>query len=488
MLAFSGYVTGTGIGDLLAGLPSFTMISQADNPIYLRSMSYAGYFQDSWKLRRTLTLNLGLRYEYFSPPVAPTNGMSELNLTTGQLAQVGTQGTTRSGYYPDRTNFAPRLGIAWNPVSDFVVRAGYGISYDAGMFEASSAAFFNPPQFVLQQFYTSAAAPLTLQNPFPLSANVPVPPTLSVVSTNLTTPYVQQWNLTVEKTLGQIGTLRISYAGSKGTHLLSASDLNQPLPAPGDLQSRRPYPQYANIFFLQSNASSSFNALEVHFSRRLNSRFSLWVSYTYSHSIDNASAILPTTPDPNFPQNSHDLAAERASSSFDIRQHLTLAYVVNLPRGNKWTRNTEVQGITTLYSGQPFTPMLLQDNSNTGNGIDGAENGSDRPNIVGNPTLSHPTPQQWFNTSAFAIPAPYTFGNAGRNCLRGPAFATFDLSLMRRFSLTERASLTVQAQAFNLFNRVNFNLPNAYVDQPNFGTITSAKAPRQLQIAARVNF
>ncbi len=488
LLDFSGYITGSGISDLLLGLPTFTMISEANNPIIMRSTSYAGYIQDAWKLRRNLVLNLGLRYEYNSPPVSPNNGMSELNLTTGQIEQVGTGGVTRSGFRPDRTNFAPRVGIAWSPARDFVARAGYGISYDAGMFEAYSAAFFNPPQFTLQQYYTSASAPLTLQNPFPASANVPAPATLSVLSPNLVTPYLQSWNLTLEKALGKIGTLTISYAGSKGTHLLSASDLNQPSPAPGNFQLSRPYPQYANIFYVQSEAASSYNALQVHFYKRLSSGISVWVAYTYSHSLDNASAFLPTTADPNFPQNSHNLAAEWASSSFDIRQHLAMAYVLTLPRGNRWTRNTEFQGIVNMYSGQPFTPMLLEDNSNTGNGSDGSENGSDRPNIVGNPTLANPTPQEWFNTSAFAIPAPYTFGNAGRNCLRGPGFATFDVSLLRTFSLTERNKLTLEAQAFNLFNRVNFNLPQAYADQPDFGTITSAKAPRQLQIAARIRF
>jgi hypothetical protein len=262
------------------------------------------------------------------------------------------------------------------------------------------------------------------------------------------------------------------------------------------LQSRRPYPQYSSVFFVETQGSSNFNALEAHFNGRVAPGVSLWGAYTYSHSIDDASAFLGDTADPNFPQNSHDLPAERGPSSFDVRQRFVGAYVIALPHGNRWTRNTEFQGITTVETGQPFTTTLSvgNDNSNTGNS--GQQSGSDRPNLVGNPTAgvnpvtgtrTH-TPEQWFNTAAFAVAPPNTYGDAGRNSLLGPGYSSFDVSLLRRFSLPERATLTFEAQSFNLLNHPNYSLPAAFADQVSFGVISSANDPRELQFSARISF
>jgi Carboxypeptidase regulatory-like domain/TonB dependent receptor-like, beta-barrel len=486
-LSFSGALSGSGLSDLLLGLPSFGLQSQSNNPITLRSKAYDGYFEDDWRLSPALTLNLGVRYEYNTPPVDPTNRMSTLSFQTGQIVTVGTAGVSRSGIQPDRNDFAPRIGLAWSPGKSFVIRGGYGIYYDSGMFEVNSAMDFNPPEFNLQVFFPSSAGFLTLQNPFPSGAGFSPPASLNVLSPNIVTPYIQQWNLTVERAVGPLGTLSVGYAGSRGTHLIRSLDLNQPFPGPGDVQSRRPYPQYGDIFFIGSDSNSNYNSLQVTFNRQMGSHVSLWAAYTWSHSIDDQSAFLGNVADPNFPQNSHDPGAERGNSSFDMRQRLVFTYVVRLPQQNRWTRNTELHGITTVQSGQPFTPILRFDNSNTGNS--GGQTGSDRPNVLHTWTLSNPTPNEWFDTSAFAIAPQYMFGNAGRNIIRGPGLASFDFALVRRFALTERWKLTLEAQAFNLFNRANFNLPQAYVDEPStFGKILSAQAPRQIQLALRLNF
>jgi hypothetical protein len=210
-------------------------------------------------------------------------------------------------------------------------------------------------------------------------------------------------------------------------------------------------------------------------------------AYTLSKSLDDTSAFLGTTADPNFPQNSHDYRAEHALSSFDMPQRLSVAAVYALPFRQRFVRNLQVASIVVAQSGQPFTPTLEFDNSNTGN--TGSPDGSDRPNVVGNPALAHPSAQMWFNTAAFAIPAQYTFGDAGRNILRGPGYTSWDLSLSRRFTFAERWSLLAQAQAFNLLNRENLNLPDAFADNPaTFGKIFSAKDPRQVQLALRFGF
>jgi hypothetical protein len=506
-LTFSGAISGSPLGDLLLGYPTLGIQAYAKNPIRLRSMSSDAYFQDDWRLSRDLVVNLGCRYEFNSPATDPTNGMSELDLQNGQIVQVGTNGVTDSGIHPDYKNFAPRLGVAWHAAPGLVVRAGYGVFYDAGMFIIGSAAYFNPPQFTLSVFFPSAAGLLTLQNPFPTNAGYTPPASLSVLNPNIITPYLQQWNFTTEGTLGKRGTLTLSYVGSSGSHLIRERDLNQPVlsstGSQANLQSRRPYPQYSSIFYVESEGSSNFNAMEVRFTGHVTPSISVWSAYTFSHSIDDQSAFLGDTADPNFPQNSHDLPAERGPSSFDMRQRFVAAYVLALPNGNRWTRNTEFQGIATAQSGQPFTPTLPlgDDNSNTGN--TGQQAGSDRPDIVGNPYQSgtiaaNPTcvappgptrtAAQWFNPCAFETAPPNKYGNAGRNSLLGPGYASFDMSLLRRFTLPERATLTIEAQSFNLFNRPNFSLPAAFAGQSNYGVISSANDPRELQLAARLSF
>lgn len=487
-LSFSGFISGSGISDLLLGLPSFGLQSQANNPLTMRTTAYNAYYEDDWKILPNFTLNLGVRYEYNTPPVDPTNRMSAFNLQTGKVVQVGTNGVSRSGINPDRNNFAPRIGFAWNPTRDLVIRSGYGIYYDAGYFEVNSALYFNPPQFNLRAFFPSEDSLLTLANPFPVGGGFTPPPSLSVLGPDIVGSYMQHWNLEIQRTFGSRGTLSLAYAGSKGTHLISTRDLNQPVPGPGDPQDRRPYPSYGGIMFIGTSGDSNFHSLQASFNHPLSNRMSLWGVYSFSKSIDSSSTFVATKGDPNFPQDSGNLRAERALSSFDTTHRLVLAYIYQLPSSSRWTRNTELRGITTVESGQPFTPVLRFDNSNTGNG-GGTTTGSDRPNLLHSPQISHPTADRWFDTSAFAVAAPYHFGNAGRNIVRGPGFASFDLSLARRFPLSDCNALSFEAQAFNLFNRANFALPELYADEPGtFGRIFAAKSPRQLQFALRLSF
>ncbi len=487
-LSFSGFISGSGLSDLLLGYPSFTLQAQANNDIRMRLHSYNAYAGDEWKLRKDLTLSFGVRYEYNTPASDASNVIWILDLNTWQMVPAGTHGTPPSGVYPDHNNFAPRFGFAWSPRNLVTVRGGYGIFYDAGMFSPDTAPYFNPPLFNLSVYFPSGAGLLTLDDPFPTANGLTPPPSVNVVNSHLASGYLQHWNLGVERSFKLLGAVSVQYVGSKGTHLIRNSDLNQPPPGPGDVQARRPHPEYGDVLFIDSGACSNYNALQVRVSRALSSAFSWWGAYTFSHSIDDASAFLGVKPDPNFPQNSSDLRAERGASSFDIRHRLSVAFAYQMPKSNAITRNTDFNGILTVYSGQPFTPVLQFDNSNTGN--TGGTTGSDRPNLIGDPNaISDRNADHWFNTAAFAIAAPYTFGDAGRNILRGPGFASLDLSLAHRFFLHNDMSLQAEAQAFNVLNRTNFELPELYADQPTtFGKIFAAKPPRQLQFALRFSF
>ena len=222
---------------------------------------------------------------------------------------------------------------------------------------------------------------------------------------------MQNWNLNVQHQLSASTVVSLAYAGSKGTHLIRSRDLNQPPPGPGPVFTRRPYPQFGSIFFSESSGNSDFHALEASINRRLAHNFSVLAAYTFSKSIDDTSAFLGSLPDKNFPQDSSNYHAERALSSYDMRHRFTTAYVYHLPGRAWWVRNSEVRGITVAQSGQPFTPVLRADNSNTGN--TGGIFGSDRPDLLRDPRLDHPTPARWFDTSAFAIAPPYHFGSAG---------------------------------------------------------------------------
>jgi hypothetical protein len=487
---FSGALTTTGIGDLLLGLPTLGIHSQYTGPQTLRTKSWSGYFQDDWKVTRNLTLNLGVRYEYDSPATDPTNRMATFDFQTGQTVQVGTGGFSRSGTRPKEDDFAPRVGFAWSPMSHTVIRGGYGVYYDSGMFVVNSSLYFNPPFFTTSVYFPSATSLITLANPFATSNGFVPPAALSIISPDFVPAYVQQWNFNIQHEVERVGTFTIAFAGSKGTDLPRSLDINQPVPGPGDVVSAAPYPAYSNIRMTESGANSEYQSLQISFNRQLASRLRVLAAYTFSKSIDDTSAFLPTIADVNFPQNSHNYGLERALSSFDTPNRATVALLYRIPGASRWTRGFEASSIITAQSGQPFTPTLSPDDDpshtgDTGNSVGGVV----RPNVLFNPALSNPTPQEWFNTAAFAIPAQYTFGDAGRNILRGPGLATVDFSLRRSFTLREGMSLTAEAQSFNMLNRANFNLPDAFADQPlTFGKIFSAKDPRQIQFALRLAF
>jgi hypothetical protein len=486
-MTFSGALSGTGASDLLLGLLSFGVQGQSDAVQTLRSTATNLYFQDDWKLRPSLTLNLGVRYEYNTPPTDPTNRMTVLNLATGALSQVGTNGVSRSGTRPDRNNIAPRVGLAWaSRDGRSVARAGYGFFYDSGLMVANTSLYFNPPYFNIRVFFPTATSLISLSDPFPARGGITPAASLSSLSPDLTQGSLQHWNINLQRDISWLGIVSAAYAGSKGTHLLRSRDLNQPAPGAGDVAARRPFRAFSNIFWIESGGNSSFQSLQLSVNRPLrfvSSRFSLLSAYTYSKSIDDTSAFLATKADKNFPQDSRNYGAERAASSFDIRQRLSVAAVwLTMP----WGLQSSL--IFSANSGQPFTPILRFDNSNTGN--TGGTYGNDRPNVVGNVGAGPRTVDRWFNTAAFAVPSRFTFGNAGRNILRGPGYASTDIAVSRKFALRgDRLVLQAEAQAFNLFNRVNYNLPEAFVDEPaTFGRIFSARSPRQLQFALRLMF
>jgi TonB dependent receptor len=481
------------------------------------------FVQDDWKVTPRLTLNLGLRYEYLGVFREQYNRLSNFVPDSG-LVQVGAAGLD-SLYEPDYNNFAPRLGFAFDltGVGHTILRGGYGWYYDT------------PSQdyFLLQGFEnlgpgSPALNPLPGLGVFnlafpagtaiPYGPNVPIfgaatgsLPTTNIaifgVDLNLRTPYIQNYNLNLQHELRPGSVLQISYVGSRGTKLFRVRDINQATPgSPLTRQQRRPFnaqfPQFTFINYLETSANSNYNALQTTFKQRLTRGLNVYAAYTWSKSIDDASnGIYSGTRGVSFPQDSHNLQAERAVSVFDLRHRFTLnfMYDVNflanlfssLPK--RLTEGWQLGGIYTGQSGLPITPFLSVDNSGTGEV-------NDRPNLIGDPNSGPRRAGGWFNEAAFARPDGQTFGTSPRNVIIGPNYHSVDFSMNKLTKVTERLSLQFRAEIFNLFNRANFSLPNVDFNSNSFGEINQTPdvtagnprlaegGPRVIQFGLKVVF
>ena len=491
-IEFVGF-TGNPLSEMLQGFPAVSGGATMDNPQHLRTQSYDGFAQDTFRIRPDLTLSLGLRYEYNTPPVDAQDRASIYDPSTQSLRPLGKNGFSRSAYLPDRTDFAPRVGIAWSPGSKkaTVIRTGYGIYYDQSSLAPGEGLYFSPPYFNLSLYFALPTLPLFLANPFPSNFPVPVPPSAQTIQRNFRTPYMQDWNLSIQQQIGRDRTVELAYVGTKGTKLLIGRDINAPLqPSPAQVNPR-PVQQFGSIDIEESAGNSTYNSLQAKVQQRYHAGLTLLGSYTWSKSIDDASGYFSTAGDPNFPQNSYNLRAERGLSDFDVRHRFSASYSYDLPiaKGNRLLGGWQTFGILSFQTGRPFTVALQPSNDNSNTGIGNLGFGAnDRPNLVGNPKSSNQTPQQWFNTAAFVIPPYGSFGNAGRNILQGPGSATVNMSLLKNTAIGEHLNLHFRVEAFNMFNRANFGLPDNFVGDPAFGSIRSAGSPRHIQFGLKLLF
>ncbi|MFN0167799.1 MAG: TonB-dependent receptor domain-containing protein [Bryobacteraceae bacterium] len=487
---FTGF-SGSALSELLQGIPSYTGGAQTDNPQHLRTRSYNFFVQDAYRIRPDLVLSLGARYEYNTPAVDPANRATLYDDARGGLTPVGQNGMPRGGYFADRNNFGPRVGLAWNPGrAGTVLRAGYGVYYDQSALAPGEGLYFNAPYYVFQLYFSLPAAPLSLRNPFPANYPLQWPASALAFQRDLRTPYIQHWSFGVQQQIGPGRVVEVAYVGSKGTKLISGRDINQPAPGPRQ-PNLRPNPLFADVNRIESRGNSNYNSLQVRVQQRLRHGVSLLAGYTWAKSIDDASNFFPSAGDPSYPQDSAHVRAERARSGFDLRHRLSVAYSYELPlaRKHRWAGGWQTFGILTLQTGRPFTVALPTefDNSNTGRSSLGF-GANDRPNVIRDPRLSDPTPERWFDTRAFTVPAYGTFGNAGRNILDGPGLATLNMSVVKDTRITEGLTMQFRLESFNLFNRPNFDLPGLFVGGAGFGSVLSAQSPRHVQLGLKFLF
>ncbi len=419
------------------------------------------FIQDDYKLRPNLTLNLGVRWEYFGVLGEKNNLLSNLT-DAGKLALVGTNGLGRV-YQKDLNNFGPRAGFAWKILNKTVVRGAYGVYYDyvpqnllIANFTTSAGLTANPigPKAILPLDTTNSTAVLdgSLAGAiFGTPAAAGSTPSIFVTDKNFATPYAQNWNLNIQQQLGGAASVEVGYVGSKGTKLTRLYDRNQ------DLTN----PDYSAMDVLSTGASSTYHGLQV--IARIQSWHGIagFTSYVFSKSLDDASdGIDFNFASAAFPQNSDNIRAEHGPSTFDTRHRFTAALNYQFPVSNRLPRRLaqgwQMNWISTAQSGRPI-PIL------TSNDTSGTFNFHQRPNRVpGVPViLPNWTPDTgYLNPLAFQQPANGTFGNLGRNGIFGPKFVNADFSISKDTRITERLAAQLRVEFFNVFNHPNFALPN----------------------------
>jgi len=498
----SADTTGSALADMLVGLPSFSNISSLMD-LGNRQHVMGVFFQDDFRVTSSLTLNLGVRYDFTSPIDEVHDHQSNFDFATGQIVVAGKNGASRGLTVVDKLNFAPRIGLAWTPSADrkTVFHAGFGIFYSGQEIRTAAPLqlAYNVPFFYEPQFVSNGITPvLTVAQGFPsLDPTKAIDPPVTSEDSRLKTPYYEHWNFSLERQLPTGIGLEIAYAGSKGTHLQSATDHNQvATPGPDDVQASRPYPNFGAFTSIENRGNSTYHSLQIKAEKHLSHGLYLLSAFTWGKSINDLPEICCAAP---FPQDSNNLRSEKARSDFDQRLRWVTSFDYELPFGKgRAFLNTNraadlliggwhLGGILAFGSGFPFSPVLGYDPSNTGT------QGLPRANRIGNGNLpaGQRSPDNWFDANAFTLPADYTFGNAGRNVLDGPGSQVANVALRKVFRAGERYRVELRAEFFNAFNHPNFAQPDNFIDDGpgSTGVITSLSTPmRQVQFGLKLAF
>jgi hypothetical protein len=502
--------TGSSFADFLLGLPQQTTLNSSVNKSYLRDNVIEAYAQDDWRMLPYLTVNYGLRYEFFAPYTEKYNRLAFVDTNaadsfTGQVPVTAGGTGPFSGNLPDSLvhpfykAFAPRFGFAWRVGKGTVIRGGFGMNYTVGQYAGFARNMAHQPPFSNQQTNQEidaqnlpssdcargvSATCLTLAQGFPAPAttgNYALDPHYQL-------PYVEVWNLDVQKTLPWGIMLNVGYNGSKGNHLDITS-------APRATPSS-PATNPTNLIFNyeQAAAFSKFSAGSVRVNKRLSNGLALGANYQYAHSIDNAGALggLSSV----VAQNWQDLSSEEGNSSLDVRHRVSGNYLYELPFGKDkhWlTTGTgshifeglSVSGSFTFATGTPLTPSYAAAIADVGRGTAGTL----RPDRVPGSSLTEGggTAKRWFNTAAFVAPIGL-YGSASRNSIPGPGVVQNNMALSKTMQLGETRSMEVRATINNVFNTVQYSGVDTGVTSPSFGQVVSTAPMRSFQFTARFRF
>ena len=494
--------TGNGLADMLLGLAISAKISSLT---YFgnRQHTYGTFVNDDFRITPKLTLNLGLRYDYVTPSYEAHDRQSNFDYATGQIIVAGQNGHSRSLTEGDKLDFAPRLGFAYTPFRDgkTVVRGAYGRFFSPQEIRTGDPLqlAYNIPFFFEPTFTSDGNTPnFTLAAGFPsLNSSQVQFPGVTSVDARLHSPVFDEWNLNIQRELPGKILFETAYVGSKGTHLQVLVDRNQiRTPSANFDQTQRPYPKLGPFTSIEDHGNSTYHSIQLKAQKNLANGLFFLSAFTYGKSINDQPEICCNSP---WPQNSYNLRSEKGLSDFDNRRRWVTSFDYELPVGHgKPFLNSSraldlafggwhVGGIVTLRSGFPFTPQIGFDPSNTGS------QGLQRADRIGNGNLppSRRTPNLWFDTSAFAFPTGFNFGNAGKNILDGPGQKTADLSVRKMFTINERFHVDFRTEFFNAFNSPVFAQPDPNLsDGPGaVGTITSTVLNnREIQFGLKLLF
>jgi outer membrane receptor protein involved in Fe transport len=545
--SFAHFLYNDGFANFLSGNPVVFLQGGGNFNREIRDRALNAYGQDTYKVASRVTLNLGLRYEL---PFPSTENHNQVNLfvpgaqstvipnAPAGLLYPGDRGVPAGLIPTQKTAFAPRVGVAWDPLGDAktVVSAAYGIFYEpyytgeGGPLQDPISA---PPYLKTLQLgfpIHSFANPFYAPDPF--GVPFPEPMTLLVVSRNLHLPYAQDWNLNIQHSFGADWLLQVGYVGTTGVRLPrfiegdpaafipGVDGSGSPISNENNVNQRRLYSGctltsnpnvpcvYGSVGEIASISNSSYNALEASLRKRFSHGLAFLASYTWSHSIDDVSsfnitgsASQPVAGENDLAQNPFNLAAERGPSMFDARQRLVLSYQWSLPflqHSGEWygkvLGNWQLNGIMTAMSGTPFTVFDSNDVSGQGQAPEISGFSSNRPDVVGNPNSGRRTAAEWFNVSAFQKLEPdpqgrfEVFGNERRNAVEGPRYVNWDFSACKNIRVRESKEIQFRGELFNVLNHTNFRLPVSDIESPTFGQVQSDVSPRVIQVALKFLF
>jgi hypothetical protein len=492
--------TGVPWASFVLGLPT-TVVRDLVNtfPDVRRYMS-GFYVQDDVRVRKNLTINIGLRYELFTLACEHFNRQTNLNLSTGLLdfAQDADCAPHQNLF---NKGFAPRVGFAWSPDNGrTAVRSAFGISYSNNVFGANSGALErNYPYFQLFNIAESNQFTPFWQVsvnglPTPLlpaagSKSIPVPANIApyYMPSNFRPDEVVMWNFGIQRQITHTAVLDVAYVGTRGSHLFRSLNIDTPLPAPGNQQVNRPYnsliPQINTINYRGSSGDSHYNSLQAKFTKRYSSGLFMLLSYTWSKSIDDMNSFWV-----------YNDVLNRGLSSFDRRHNFVASWGYLLPfgPGQKWISHSgralellaggwQLNGISMMRAGDPLAISVQTSQLNTGTG--------NRAYVTCQHVDTIGSIDKWFDTSCFANPPAYAFGTANPGTAFGPGFINFDLSIFKSERIREKHSIEFRFEAFNAMNAHHFADPITTFGNSSFGKITNTNFPaRELQLGLKYRF
>jgi len=482
------------------------------------------FFQDDFKLRPNLTLNLGLRWEYTQPVYEVANREVNVNLQTGQPEFAGQNGNSRALYNAYYKQFMPRIGVAWSPTTKFVVRAGYGITSFMEGTGANLRLTLNPPFFFESAVTYDTRSPGDIRQGFnDVQPQSQLAGQVRAWNPDLRPAFIQQWNFSTEYQLAQSFSINLGYVGQKGTHLVDPREYNQPLPGVGPvsswlpLQQRRPLygvaPLITNISGTDSSAILNYESMQLSARKRLSGGLEFLASYTLSRSLSDNLGYYGSggvSSQGAYWQNAYDRHGDYGPTFFDALHNFSLGGTWEVPLGmnrrfgRDWGRAADfalggwnLNFISSIHSGFPVT-IYSQNVSNQ------LVRGSSRANRYGPLTYEGQSIDHWFGTNnvlcqtpgdmsggcAYGVPAPGQFGNAGVSTERAPAYHNLDLAIEKQFHVTERHYFDFRADFFNALNHANFAAPARNISNPaSFGAITTTVGtPRNIQLGLKYYF